>query len=377
MRERHDTKMLEQVTSALARRLEAPAKALSEASGRLDSEVKTQGAEREAASRIAILRARAMTSAGLILCLAVLAVALGLAAKMVLGVLYANELRAGEQASISAPIELPSVPVPGPESAGVVTTNFTLFRKVDTTVREQELTVAAGHHFARSTDTEFEHAWCYTDVELNDVTIDLPLGTKAPGEPSQPIVISEGAKKATGLTEADHQNLFERCPWLDGNPNLTEGVVRSNTYDFRGLIDASSVDDLIAAVNRGVDVVRLNSSGGNLGHAMRAYDALRLASVDTVVSGICASACSIIFLAGETRQVPANSKLGVHQWVSMNDAASEAETQLFAAEMIELLERAGVEENLFIKAAKTPPSSMYWLSQDELTAWGVTRSGVS
>jgi hypothetical protein len=110
---------------------------------------------------------------------------------------------------------------------------------------------------------------------------------------------------------------------------------------------------------------------------MRAFEALRRTEVDTIVDGTCASACSILFLAGDTREVPAHSKLGVHQWVSLNNEANEAETQLFAAEMIELLKRAGVEENLFIQAAKTPPSSMYWLSQEELKAWGVTRSGVS
>ena len=377
MRERHDTAMLEQVTSALANRLEAPAKALTAASGRLDEEVQMKVAESQAEAQVSILRAKSVSVATMILCLAVLAIALGLMGKLVLGAIYTEAPSIADTRPISSPVQLPTLPPSGDLDGATVTSNFTLFRQVAVRIGEQELTVQAGHHFAKSTDTDFEHAWCYSDITVDDVTYDLVLGIKQPGGEATLKPISDGMQKATGLQPADHRKLFEKCPWLDGNPNVSTGSPRSNTYELHGEIDRSAVDQLIAAVEQGVELVRLNSPGGDMEPAMRAFDVLTTANVDTEVNGICASACSIIFLAGNNRHIPIGSSFGVHQWVTLNDAVTEAETQILAAEIMERFEKAGVEEALFIKALKTPPSRMYWLSVYELKIWGVTRSGVS
>ncbi|MCR9157077.1 MAG: ATP-dependent Clp protease proteolytic subunit [Rhodobacteraceae bacterium] len=377
MRERHDTVMLEQVTTALANRLEAPAKALNAASGRLDEEVQMKVAERQAEAQVSILRAKSVSIATMLLCLAVLAIALGLMGRLVLGAIYTENPSVSDTKPISSPVQLPTLPPSVDLDNATVTSNFTLFRQVAARIGEQELTVQAGHHFAKSTDTDFEHAWCYSDITVEDVTYDLMLGIKNPGSKAILRPISDGMQKATGLKPADHRALFEKCPWLDGNPNVSTGSSRSNTYELRGEVDQAAVDRLIAAVEQGVKLVRLNSPGGDMGHAMRAFDFLAAANVDTEVRGICASACSIIFLAGNNRHVPVGSSFGVHQWVSLNNAVTEAETQFFAAEIMERFKKAGVDEALFINASKTPPSRMYWLSEYELKVWGVTRSGLS
>jgi len=377
MRERHDTVMLKQITAALANRLEAPAKALNAASVRLDEGVQIKVAESQAEAEVSILRAKSVSLAAMLLCLAVLAIALGLMGRLILGAIYVEDSSVSDTQPISPPVQLPILPQPAGLDSETVTSNFTLFRHVIARVGGQQLSVRAGHHFAKSTDTDFEHAWCYSDITVDDVTYDLLLGIKKPGGQATLKPISDGMQKATGLQPNDHQTLFETCPWLDGNPNVSTASLGSKIYELHGEIDQSAVDQLIAAVEKGVELVRLNSPGGDMGHAMRAFDVLVAANVDTEVRGICASACSIIFLAGNNRHIPVGSSFGVHQWVSLSNAVTEAETQIVAAEMMERFKKAGVDEALFIKASRTPPSGMYWLSKYELEVWGVTRSGLS
>jgi hypothetical protein len=60
-------------------------------------------------------------------------------------------------------------------------------------------------------------------------------------------------------------------------------------------------------------VVRLNSPGGHIKAALEIADMIRVRNLDTYVSRMCASACTIAFLAGHQRFATETARLGFHQ----------------------------------------------------------------
>ncbi|MDP2520470.1 hypothetical protein [Shimia thalassica] len=148
----------------------------------------------------------------------------------------------------------------------------------------------------------------------------------------------------------------------------------SNSYHFTGDVTAASVDKMIAALKNGARTVAFDSPGGLINEAMRGYAELRNAGVTTVVSGECASACSILFLDGTERDIQPMARLGVHQWSSVSDPTHESEAQLLSGMLVALFKEAGVSEEFFVVGASTGASDMYWLTRSELRDWGVTTS---
>ena len=118
-------------------------------------------------------------------------------------------------------------------------------------------------------------------------------------------------------------------------------------------------------------MIEFNSPGGSLNDAIRGYQALKTANVQTLVTGECASACSVLFLAGQQRAVQPAARLGVHQWRSVKQPADEAEAQSLSGALVALFKDAGVSEEFFIAGSRAPSSSMYWLTMHELRNWGV------
>jgi hypothetical protein len=60
-------------------------------------------------------------------------------------------------------------------------------------------------------------------------------------------------------------------------------------------------------------LVRLESPGGHIKAALEVADMLRARNLDTYVGRICASACTIVFLAGHQRFATEAARLGFHQ----------------------------------------------------------------
>lgn len=99
----------------------------------------------------------------------------------------------------------------------------------------------------------------------------------------------------------------------------------SKFKDFGDEVTLKDVVDQIAA-NKDADslTVHINTVGGDVSEGFAIYDVLKNSSkkVTTVVEGLCASIGSVIFLAGEERQMTANSELMIHNpWAgAMGDA---------------------------------------------------------
>ncbi|MEQ9694121.1 ATP-dependent Clp protease proteolytic subunit [Shimia sp. SDUM112013] len=385
MREQHDTHLLEQVIRANAERLEAPARELRAASDRRSQEISAKAHQdvtaADSGAQTALIRAQTHRAVMVLLALSAFVLALGFAAWLVLGPVNREQALA-PAASPPAPTAIwPNMPLPGAGTDGegnVVTTNFSLFRTKHMTLGGRTLDVEAGHHFDKGTDTQFKHAWCYTDIRENGVIINVVLGNKKPNQPPERRLPTSQELDRTGLSLDDHLRLFNACPWLDGNPDLAAAPsvmpATKGSYRFTGDVTAANVDKMIAAVNDGVRAVSFDSPGGLLDEAMRGYAALRAANVKTVVTGECASACSILFLGGTAREVGPMARLGIHQWRSVEQPAHESEAQLLSGLLVALFKEAGVSEEFFVAGASTAAGDMYWLTRSEMRDWGVTTS---
>ncbi|MDX0491524.1 hypothetical protein GOC53_14765 [Sinorhizobium medicae] len=85
----------------------------------------------------------------------------------------------------------------------------------------------------------------------------------------------------------------------------------------------------------------------------------------------CYSACSFVFLAGKERKV--DGELGVHQLSS--DSPNLVGAQLAISDIIEVLNRFDTPMEVMHVMFKTPPDDMHVFSQDEITRYGLNRSG--
>lgn len=386
MREQHDTKLLESMMRTASERLEAPAREIKAASDRRTQEVSAQAHKdvvaADASASTALIRAQGLRTAMVLLAIATLVVAIGIAARLALG---PEAKRLTDFVTLPSPAQTTaaspeaiwlSIPQPSGNSdaeEAIITTNFSLFRSKNIRIDQRSYVIKAGHHFAKGTDTQFEHAWCYTQIEAGGILVSVELGTKLPSSAPAAGVPTSAEMNTTGLGSDGHRKLFNACPWIDGNPDLTNVPTPtvSNSYLFTGDVTPESVNQLIAAVKRGANMIEFNSPGGSLIDAIRGYQALKTANVQTLVTAECASACSVLFLAGQQRAVQPAAKLGVHQWRSIKQPADEAEAQSLSGALVALFKDAGVSEEFFIAGSQASSSSMHWLTMHELRNWGV------
>ena len=107
-----------------------------------------------------------------------------------------------------------------------------------------------------------------------------------------------------------------------------------------------------------IRVVHLNSPGGWIREGELLARLIRDAHLDTYTSTGCASACTLAFLAGGTRAVAADARIGFHaaSGDGMDPVYVRGGTQLMAAQ----LRAVGAPESFVARAMATPPSDMWW-----------------
>jgi hypothetical protein len=142
--------------------------------------------------------------------------------------------------------------------------------------------------------------------------------------------------------------------------------------------DAASFSNIVKAANaqgKIVSGIRLNSQGGNLSEGLKLADLVRFAKIATIVpnGSLCASACFLIFAGGEQRFASRSSQIGVHG-ASFNGAETP-ESSAATIEMVRYAKLLGVPDRILGEMAATPPSEMFWLSQNDLLAMNVTLTG--
>jgi hypothetical protein len=124
--------------------------------------------------------------------------------------------------------------------------------------------------------------------------------------------------------------------------------------------------------NPGIRSLRINSKGGSIFAARGMAKAVLAAGLATEVTGMCYSACTIVFMAGNQRRLGPEGMLGFHgyafdppQRVPLLDMAEEeARGRAFFA-------TRGVEAGFLDRAFATPPSELWLPTRAELVAAGV------
>lgn len=141
--------------------------------------------------------------------------------------------------------------------------------------------------------------------------------------------------------------------------------------------DLARIRRLTADLPRGRDerlAVSLNSPGGSVQEGLdiaRAFQALDMQVVTDVMTlngepGICASACSYIFLGGRYRFLQVGSRLGVHQFAYVEDAwerrsETSRRVQQRSADITSLLSDAYVDPGFFTLMGSKGPEEMHWV----------------
>ena len=116
-----------------------------------------------------------------------------------------------------------------------------------------------------------------------------------------------------------------------------------------------------------VTSVRLNSEGGRLLEGARLADVVKSTKVSTNVgqNATCASACFLIFAAGETKYAYVRARIGVHG-ASENGAESRKATKAMAR----IAEELDVPSSIIRRMVNTPPNDVTWLSLNDLRLMG-------
>jgi hypothetical protein len=137
---------------------------------------------------------------------------------------------------------------------------------------------------------------------------------------------------------------------------------------------AAAVDKLTAAGKR-IDVVSLNSTGGQLGEGALIASVIKTSRLATRIENgaLCASACFLAFAAGEPRTAHPNAYIGVHK-AADNDGRETYKSREATREMVEFARQLGVPSTITDKMGRTPSDSLEWLSARDLRSMGATVS---
>ena len=115
----------------------------------------------------------------------------------------------------------------------------------------------------------------------------------------------------------------------------------------------------------GVTRIRLDSRGGDVNEASRAAEVIAGHKLDTVVSGACASACTIMFIAGKQRILENEGRIGFHaaKYPDPTDGADG----VFGRALVPF----GVDKGFIARVEATKPPEMWYPTWQELVAAGV------
>ena len=124
--------------------------------------------------------------------------------------------------------------------------------------------------------------------------------------------------------------------------------------------------------------VALDSRGGNIWVAMSIGRIIRKYAFMTRVEigASCVSACVYLLAAGQGRYV--GGRVGIHRPYLPNDGvtsarAKKAQYEGINAQTGQYLEEMGLPASLHKRMMRTPPDQVAWLSEHELSAFGLTK----
>lgn len=204
-----------------------------------------------------------------------------------------------------------------------------------------------------------------------------PTGGTIYLEPALPPALRPGGSPGTTADPRDGLNIDDSALRRPVAFDLgTGGVMR-----MEGTIDIGAATRFARELEqRGeyVKTVSLNSPGGSLDDAIAMAGLVRERGLATEVAdgALCASSCPLLLAGGVKRSVDANAAIGLHQFYATGETVLEpaqamADAQATAARIARHLDAMGVDPSLWLHALDTPPRSLYYLSREELTSYGL------
>lgn len=145
-----------------------------------------------------------------------------------------------------------------------------------------------------------------------------------------------------------------------------------------GRITSTSASDFKHAIGsiESLEVLVLASPGGSVAAALEIGHLVSQRGVTTLVpeNEICASACSLIYLAGARRI--ALGALGVHQ-MSSDSPTALIGVQYMLAEVLSAFDEFNVDDRVIQRMLRTPPQEMHFFSEAEKSELGINSLAVN
>lgn len=135
-----------------------------------------------------------------------------------------------------------------------------------------------------------------------------------------------------------------------------------------GLGDAARVRSLTANAS-GLRIVELDSPGGRLKEGEQIAALVRRGAWRTRTTGGCESACTLIHMAGERRQLLPGAKLGFHR--ASAGTTNPVLDAMANRELVRIYREAGLPERFIERTLATPSYRIWYPSRDELVGAGL------
>jgi hypothetical protein len=115
-----------------------------------------------------------------------------------------------------------------------------------------------------------------------------------------------------------------------------------------------------------IRAIYLDSPGGHIKAAMEVADLIRAHNLDTYVSHLCASACTIAFLAGHHRFAGQTAQFGFHQ--AYDPGLSTEQSNLL---LLKLYQKFSIPQAFVAHILHTPPKDLWIPDLSELRKAGI------
>lgn len=194
-----------------------------------------------------------------------------------------------------------------------------------------------------------------------------------------------------------HRLNSEQTTEAEKEEGLTFTNIGDNLWTLTGPVAAGDCEKIVPQMPETFTVI-LESPGGNLAEGSCIASHLKIRNVITVIRGtpvfddegkeiytpgtiakddfegktMCASACSLFFLAGDKRYLIGDVLLGIHGPSTppelagqMNPSQLESSAYKTAANLLQLLERLEVNEDLRLLFIQIPGYTMYWVNPQD------------
>ena len=148
----------------------------------------------------------------------------------------------------------------------------------------------------------------------------------------------------------------------DGRSLRLDGVI--------GMGDGQRLKTLLASdAARQVKRVDLSSPGGRVREAERMVAAMKEHRHEARAVGTCASACTLVFLAGNPRQLAPEAQLGFHR--ASTGTYNPVFEELANQHLAKIYRELGLPQPLIDKTLRTPSRSIWFAPRDELQLYAL------